>query len=221
MDHTSLNVSDYPSTMALLRHRLGDPLPGTDAQLRMAPAYRQNATLSRIDDKDCREAGVLALFFPFNDAPHLLLTVRRDNLKQHSGQISLPGGRREPGESLLETALREAHEEVGVVPDEVDVLGQLTPLYIPPSNFCVHPFVGTLPFTPTLYPQDAEVSAILRVPLAHLLSPATLRREPWMLHGNEIEVPFLDVEGHKVWGATAMMLGELLAIIDYRFSISD
>lgn len=212
MNRTSLDVTAFVPTIAHLRRRMADPLPGINAQLRMAPAYRQNETLTTIDDKDCREAGVLALLFPIEEEPHLLLTVRRDDLKQHGGQISFPGGRREADETLLETALREAHEEVGVVPEEVEVLGQLTPLYIPPSNFCVHPFVGTLSFTPVLYPQDAEVSAVLRVPLAHLLTPATLRREPWNLRGQEIDVPFLDVDGHKVWGATAMMLGELLAL---------
>lgn len=206
------DVTPFVSTIAHVRRSLAEPLPGFEAQLQMAPAYRQNATLANITDKDCREAGVLALLFPIEDEPYLLLTVRRADLKQHGGQVSFPGGRREAGESLLETALREAHEEVGVVPEEVDVLGSLTPLYIPPSNFCVHPFVGALPATPVLYPQDAEVSALLRVPLAHLLTPTTRRREPWNLRGQEIEVPFLEVEGHKVWGATAMMLGELLAL---------
>jgi 8-oxo-dGTP pyrophosphatase MutT (NUDIX family) len=215
MHRPSPDVTTFASTIAHVRRCLADPLPGFEAQLQMAPAYRQNATLAHIDDKDCREAGVLALLFPIEDEPHLLLTVRRDDLRQHGGQISFPGGRREADETLLETALREAHEEVGVVPEEVEVLGPLTPLYIPPSNFCVHPFVGALSVTPVLYPQDAEVSAILRVPLVHLLTPATRRREPWNLRGQEIEIPFLDVEGHKVWGATAMMLGELLALFDF------
>ena len=155
---------------------------------------------------------MLVLFFPRDDVPTLLLTVRRADLKAHPGQISFPGGRREPDETLRQTALREAHEEVGLDPASVEVLGTLTPLYIPPSNFCVHPYVATIPTAPALRPQDAEVEAVLCVSLPHLLDPQTHRIEPWMLRGREIEVPFLDVDGHKVWGATAMMLAELLAL---------
>lgn len=182
------------------------------AQARMAPAYRQDPDLARVDDKDCREAGVLALFFPEQNRPTLVLTVRRDHLPDHAGQISFPGGQREAGESLQQTALREAQEEINLAPEPVEVLGALTPLYIPPSNFCVHPFVGVMPHIPPLRPTDAEVGAILRVPLAHLLDPGTVVHEEWTLHGNPVTVPFFDVEGHKVWGATAMMLAELLDV---------
>ena len=209
---TAPPLASFEETVAFVRRRLAAPLPGTEAQLGMAPVYRQDVSAARVEGKDCREAGVLALLFPLDDEPALLLTVRRDDLAQHPGQISFPGGRREPGETLRETALREAHEEVGLDPASVEVLGALTPLYIPPSNFCVYPFVGAVPVRPPLRPQDAEVEAILPVPLPHLLDPATRRREPWMLRGQEIEVPFLAVEAHKVWGATAMMLGEFLAL---------
>ena len=212
MPRTSHTRLSFDAAVAHLRHRLTEPLPGPDAQLAMAPVYRQDPSMARVADKACREAGVLALLFRRDDVPTLLLTVRRDDLPDHPGQISFPGGRREPGETLPEAALREAHEEVGLYPEHVDLLGALTPLYIPPSNFCVYPFVGMTDFHPDLQPHDVEVERLLPVPLPHLLDPATRRREPWMLHGREVEVPFLDVEGHKVWGATAMMLNELLAL---------
>ncbi|MDX1548812.1 MAG: CoA pyrophosphatase [Rhodothermales bacterium] len=205
-------IHSFETTVAFLRRRLAEPLPGTEAQLAMAPLYRQDATMARVDGKPCREAGVLALVFPLAGEPALLLTVRRDDLPDHPGQVSFPGGRREPGETLREAALREAHEEVGLHPGAVEVLGPLTPLYIPPSNFCVYPFVGVAAVLPALRPQDAEVEALLPAPLPHLLDPATHRREPWTLRGQQVEVPFLHVEGRKVWGATAMMLGELLAL---------
>ena len=196
-----------------LRTRLAETLPGAPIQLTMAPAYRQDASLAAVVGKACREAGVLALLFPEADVPTLVLTVRHGYLKQHAGQISFPGGQRENGESLRDTALREAHEEIGLAPERVDVLGALTPLYIPPSNFCVYPFVGAVPEPPTLRPTDAEVEEILRVPLPSLLNPKTRRRAPWRLHGREVMVPFFDLGGHHVWGATAMMLAELLALL--------
>ena len=212
MMKTTVNGQSFDHHITYLRRRLAEPLPGVEAQITMAPVYRQDRSMASIEGKQCREAGVLVLFFPQDDVPTLLLTVRRADLKEHPGQISFPGGSREADETLRETALRETHEEVGLPPAEVDILGMLTPIFIPPSNFCVHPFVAMTPTAPSLRPQDDEVETVLPVSLPHLLDPATRQHEPWMLHGREIEVPFLNVDGHKVWGATAMMLAELMAL---------
>ena len=178
----------------------------------MAPAYRQDPSLAAVEGKACREAGVLALLFPQADVPTLVLTVRHGYLRQHAGQISFPGGRREEGETLRETALREAQEEIGLAPGTVDVLGSLTPLYIPPSGFCVYPFVGVVSTPPFLRPTDVEVAQILHVPFPFLLDPKTRQQASRTLHGQEMTVPFFAVDGHQVWGATAMMLAELLAL---------
>jgi 8-oxo-dGTP pyrophosphatase MutT (NUDIX family) len=180
----------------------------------MALAYRATPAMLSVEGKTaCREAGVLALVVPLEGErrPGVVLTKRRDELPDHPGQIAFPGGRREPGEAFVETALREAREEVDLAPEAVDVLGPLTPLYIPPSNFCVHPYVGVACPAPDLRPTDAEVEALLPVPLDVLLDPATRMQAPWTLRGREVTVPYFDVGGHKVWGATAMMLAELLA----------
>ena len=195
-----------------LRQRLQGDLPGREAQFTMAPRFRQNETLASVADKACREAGVLALLFPLDHEPALLLTVRRPDLEHHPGQISFPGGRLEPGESSREAALREAHEEVALDPASVDLLGALTPLYIPPSNFCVYPYVGAVYEMPMLRPMDAEVADILYAPLDHLIHPDTRTTEVWSLHGGRVRVPFFSVDGHQVWGATAMMLAELLEV---------
>ena len=207
-------MSTFTLLAARLRKRLTHPLPGPSAQLTMGLAYRQDPSLATVEGKACREAGVLALLYAEADVPTLVLTVRHGYLKQHAGQISFPGGRREEGETLQETALREAHEEIGLAPDKVDVAGALTPLYIPPSNFCVYPFVGIVSEVPTLRPTDAEVAQILHVPLPFLLDPRTRQRERRTLHGQERVVPFFAVDGHQVWGATAMMLAELLALVE-------
>jgi 8-oxo-dGTP pyrophosphatase MutT (NUDIX family) len=157
---------------------------------------------------------VLVLLLPQPDAgPAVVLTVRREHLPDHAGQISFPGGQREGTESLADTALREAEEEIALLPQSVQLLGTLTPLYIPPSNFCVHPHVGIVSHDPSLAPRDREVERVLRAPLTHLLDPDTRVVEPWTLHGTTVEVPYYDVAGHTVWGATAMMLAEMLALV--------
>ena len=197
-----------------LSTRLQRPLPGHAAHRRMAPRYDMRREALSIENRTCREAAVLALLLPSDDMPSVVLTVRRDDLNDHAGQISFPGGEREEGESLREAALREADEEVDLPPSSVRLLGGLTPLFIPPSNFCVHPFVGVVDPAPVLRPTDREVAEVLHAPLHHLLDPDTRVVETWALHDEAVEVPYYDVAGHTVWGATAMMLSELLALVE-------
>ena len=201
------------SLVPRLAERLDDPLPGHEAHLRMAPRDPARRADLSVDARDCREAGVLVLLHPDDADPSVVLTVRRDHLPDHAGQIAFPGGQRERGESLSGTALREAEEEINLSPASVDVLGALTPLFIPPSKFCVHPVVGHTPSAASLRPTDAEVGRILQVPLAHLLDPATRTTETRLLNGMDVDVPYYDVAGHTVWGATAMMLAEFLAVV--------
>lgn len=141
---------------------------------------------------------------------HVVLTRRRDDLQAHAGQVSLPGGRQEPRETLEETALRETREEVGVPPAAITILGQLTPLYIFPSDFEVHPFVGWHQGVPAFRPQPAEVAEIIETPLAALFDEQTRREEMWEWRDNPLHVPFYQIGEHKVWGATAMMLSDFV-----------
>jgi 8-oxo-dGTP pyrophosphatase MutT (NUDIX family) len=187
----------------------------------MAPRYSARTADLSTDSRDCREAGVLITLLPHDGVPAVVLTVRRDHLPDHAGQISFPGGQREGEETLRDTALREAHEEIGLSPASVEVRGALTPLYIPPSNFCVHPFVGTVERTASLRPTDDEVRRVLRVPLTHLLAPSTRQVETRRLAGTDVEVPYYDASGHTVWGATAMMLAEFLAVVRDATSIAE
>ena len=210
-------ANDFAATARRLRQRLAGALPGHAAQARLAPDARATppGAASVEGRTDCREAGVLAVLYPAPEDGRsmLVFTERRDHLDDHAGQVSFPGGRREAGESLRQTALREAREEIALAPEAVTVLGALTPLYIPPSNYCVHPFVAAAAPAPSLTPADAEVAAILRVPLADLLAPDALTRETWTLHGRATEVPFYEGVGTPpIWGATSMMLAELLAL---------
>jgi 8-oxo-dGTP pyrophosphatase MutT (NUDIX family) len=159
-----------------------------------------------------RVGAVLVLLYCRNQEIYLVLTKRRDDLHSHAGQISFPGGRQEDSETLLTTALRETEEEVGVPTTAVQSLGQLTTIYIPPSGFLVHPFVGWYENggPPQFIPSEDEVAQIIEVPLATLLDPKTAVSEPWDFKGHKVMVPYYAIQGHKVWGATAIMLSEFV-----------
>ncbi|MBP8000029.1 MAG: CoA pyrophosphatase [Chloroflexi bacterium] len=178
-------------------------------QRQMAPVPRPIRRPENLSGRP-RIGAVLLLLYPKQDQLHLVLTRRRDDLNSHAGQISFPGGRQDEGESLTQTALREAHEEVGVDAAQIHVLGELTPIYIPPSDFEVHPFVGWLAAAPTFYPAEWEVAEIVEVPLSHLLNPTTKRQEPRDFNGLTLQIPYYAVGEHKVWGATAIMLSEFM-----------
>lgn len=163
-----------------------------------------------------RMAGVLLLLYPIKGALHLALTLRTSNLGHHRGQVSLPGGGWEEGDaSLQETALRETEEEIGVVAAVLEILGPLTPLYVPPSNNLVHPFVAYASRRPAFCPNPREVAELLQVPLSLLLDPDTRREEDWGWKGTKLHVPFYAVNGYQVWGATAIVLAEFLSSLVY------
>ncbi|MEO7908826.1 MAG: CoA pyrophosphatase [Roseiflexaceae bacterium] len=159
-----------------------------------------------------RQAAVLLLLYPDVGDLRLPLTVRSDQLPSHRGEVSLPGGAIDPADDgPISAALREAHEELGVPPDAVKIWGTLSPLYISPSNFRITPVVGMIDPVPTLRPNAAEVSAVITVTVRELLDPALVMQEQWTLHGAEVRVPFFAIAGHKVWGATAIVLSEFVA----------
>lgn len=194
-----------------LRERLAASLPGTEAQVEMAPVYRRDPSMARIEGKTCREAAVLAVLHPSQDGVRILLIERPSHLNHHAGQVAFPGGRREAGEALLETALRETEEELGLDRSAVRVLGGLTPLYIPPSGYCVHPFVAWTDVLPALRPEPGEVADWFTARLADLKDPACRQEVERSVRGQTFTVPAFHVEGRHVWGATAMMLSELVA----------
>jgi 8-oxo-dGTP pyrophosphatase MutT (NUDIX family) len=164
---------------------------------------------------DSRRAAVLVPVLLEPDGARLVYTVRRDDLQDHAGQISFPGGSMDPADgSLLETALREAEEEIDLRRDLVDVVGELEEMYIPPSGFRVSPFVGLLPPEAEMVLDPDEVEAIFTVSLEELMSPETFRRVPWTRDGRDYMVPVFAVEGpppRNIWGATAAMTAALLA----------
>lgn len=164
-----------------------------------------------------RQSAALLLLYPQDGELWLPLTVRSARLTTHRGEVSLPGGGADPGDaSPAHTALREAHEELGVEPASVEVLGTLAAFYIPPSNNVLTPVVGMSAATPELRPDPHEVDAAFSVPLRALLDPATVQEEIWERAGARLRVPFYALNGHKVWGATALLLSELVARVRGR-----
>ena len=198
--------------LSLFEKRLKKPLPGFAAQSYMMPIPRPgHRDINTLDD-DYIEAGILILLYLGPHRLNVLLTKRTDRVFHHRDQISFPGGRREPHETLEETALREAQEELGIALETARVLGRLTPLFIPPSKYCVHPFIAAVEERPDFHPQSEEVAEVIEIPLDHLLDEENIHREVWTIRGLEVEVPFYEYQKHKIWGATAMVLAEFLAI---------
>ena len=204
-------ISPVPSAAAL-RAALAPPRPGLSAQLELAPVPRAgDMTWEEAEGKSLK-AAVLLLVYPKDGAPHIVFIRRPSSAPHHKDQIAFPGGQLEAGEDAVRAALREAREEVGLPEDAAEIAGHLTPLYVPPSNFCIYPVVGRMGETPAFVPFEPEVAEILEVPLALLLDPGTMQRETWALERGPVLVPFYAFRGHKIWGATAMILAEFLTM---------
>jgi 8-oxo-dGTP pyrophosphatase MutT (NUDIX family) len=153
--------------------------------------------------------------FPIDDRAHIVLTQRAHTLERHGGQISLPGGVVEHGETFERAALREAHEEVALPLDDVQVIGALTPIDIPVSGFKLYPIVATAPARQPLHPSDGEVARILEVPVDELLHPGTFTITTRRRDGIEIQAPAFRIGDAEIWGATAMVLAEFLALLGW------
>ncbi len=198
-----------------LKHRLALPLPGREAQLKMAHAERR-LNLSRYKiPEDARWGSVLILLFEDEGTIKFPLILRSDYDGVHSRQIGLPGGKYEsPDLDLQATALRETEEEIGAAQKDITIIGKLTELYIPPSNFLVHPYIGTIPYRPLFVPDKNEVSKIIELDLDKLMDESSLgEKEIKLSSGHTIHTPVFYFEDETVWGATAMMLSEFKSVL--------
>ena len=168
-------------------------------------------------DGKARRAAVLVPVLLDPEGVELVYTVRKGHLNDHAGQISFPGGALESGDdSLLNTALREAEEEIDLSRELVEVIGELEEMYIPPSNFRVSPYVGLLPHEAEFAIDPREVEEIFTAPLRDLLSPSNFQKVIWNRDGRDYEVPVFAVEGYEVWGATAAMTAALLSRLGWE-----
>ncbi|MDG1475869.1 MAG: CoA pyrophosphatase [Vicingaceae bacterium] len=192
-----------------LQEKLNQKLPGKAAHIEAAP-YRR-VDFDKQELKDAKESGVLILFYIKESAPHIALMQRPTYDGKHSGQVSFPGGKRELiDETIIDTALREANEEVGIVIDDVDVIGQLSAVYIPVSNFHVSPVVGIVNYTPDFVIDNYEVEELIELKLSDLTGVKELELSKISLDNNVVlKTPSFIFNDKVVWGATALMLNEL------------
>lgn len=209
----SQRTMDLKKVVLSLEKKLKEPRYGQEAQEKMMPVPRPGYKPVWEAESSCRKAGVLVLLYPKDGRFFLVLTRRSDRVVIHQAQISFPGGHREPGESYEQTALREAREELGIDPESVRVIGELSPLYIPPTNYCIYPVIAASAQRPDFHPSELEVAEIIEVPLDHLMDSRNIRREEWTVRGITADVPFFQYNEHKIWGATAMVLSELKELL--------
>ncbi len=193
-------------------------LPGKEAQLLMAPLPLDPRRIAAKVPEDHRKSGVLLLFYPDASTIYFPLIKRPQYPGAHSGQVALPGGKVEEGDpDVVFTALREAEEEIGIDAGKVEVVGSLTELYIPISNFLVTPIVGFLDHKPTFIPEQREVDKILPFALHQLIQPEIVKHTSISLGGGKyLETPYFDIAGEVVWGATAMILSELIHVVKQK-----
>ncbi len=199
-----------------LTHELALPLPGMQVQLRMTSNRRLREMIEFRKLDQAVKSSVLILLYPGKESaqPSFVVILRPTYEGIHSGQISLPGGRIElTDEDLMQTALRETREEIGMDPAEVTIIGQLTELYIPPSNYLVQPFVGFTRGSPVFNPQPNEVEKIIEIPVRHLLDENNLVQKEISIGGVHFSAPSFDIDGTTIWGATAMILNEFKEIL--------
>lgn len=211
---------DFQDFLQYVPNLIPVALPAVAAHIKMAPKERIEA-LKNPDLKieNPRIAAVMMLLYPKHEKTHLVLIVRNAYNGVHSSQIAFPGGKYENTDANYEeTALRETHEEVGVAPEKIEILKQFTPMYIPPSNFLVHPFLGISKEELLFYPDIREVADVIELPLSVFLSEeimieATLSTS----YGDNVLVPAFNIQNHIVWGATAMILSELRDVLKITF----
>ena len=202
-------------TIAQVRRALHTPRPGRPAQQRMSPRPRPGDIFPMPQNASGKQAAVLILLYERAGELYFFLTRRTESVGTHKGQISLPGGGQDKGEALRDTALREAREELGLDASDIEIVSEpLTPLYIPVSDFWVTAFVGyACCGEPKLHLSEHEVVEILPTRLAEVLDEANIVEEEWELRGTRVMVPFFNLRGYKVWGATAMILSEFASLL--------
>ncbi len=201
---------EFNRFILLFEQRLALPLPGRSAHLKMSSLARIREMMRLTIPVDAVQSSVLILLYPADGHIRLVLTLRPEYAGVHSGQISLPGGKYEDtDDSLIYTALREAQEEIGINPNQVQVMGQLTEIYIPPSNFMVTPVVGYQAVRPDFRAHPKEVARIIELNLDDLLDGRNIRMKRIKLRsGIPLKVPSYYIGGNVIWGATAMILNE-------------
>jgi 8-oxo-dGTP pyrophosphatase MutT (NUDIX family) len=206
---------NFDRVIRRLEHALKAPLPGKHAHMKMSPIPMDTRRFEGVLPENHRKSGVLILFYPDGQSTFFPLIKRPEYVGFHSGQIALPGGKMEITDAnVVQTALREAEEEVGVDRSQVTVLGNLSDLYIPTSNFLVSPVLGFMDKRPEFLAEAKEVSRIIQAELPFLFNPEIRKQKILkMSQSLSLDTPYFEIDGEVVWGATAMILSELIQVL--------
>lgn len=201
-----------------LTERLTFSLPGEDAQYKMAPMKRKSRVEKYASSPNAKHSSVLLMLYPESDSTKLVFIRRAIDNSHHSGQIALPGGAVEEHDvNLKATALRETEEEIGVEISKIKVLGALTKLFIPVSNYWVHPFVGSVNHRPDFNPDKNEVDEVLPLDLSFFRNKNIIKQHDFgTKSGLKISAPYYQLVNDKLWGATAMIMAEFLELLEIR-----
>ena len=208
-------MKDHFSFIDYLTMRLQQPLPGWEYQRRMSPYIHGKQTLEpHLIHSDAKQSSVAALLFPSDHGTELLFTMRSTMVSHHKGQICFPGGRSESNESIIQTALRETHEELGIPHEHISVIGNLSSLFVPPSHSMMHVIVGHLPDKPVLHPNSTEVQEAFSVPLQDLAYKHEIKHiEKFRSTDLGVLAPCWEIyPNNHLWGATAMCVSELIGL---------
>jgi len=201
-----------------IKLRLANPLPGIDSHLKMAPKHRADELLAKKDEiQDAKKSAVMILFFHDDTGLKMIVIRRSIYVGIHSGQIAFPGGRYEEEDGNVQiTALREIEEEIGIVRDKIEVLGRLSDIYVPPSNFLISVFVGYLSEKPQYKIEEREVAEIIEIPFAEFLKQDVIKLKDFYVNSEKVvtNAPYFDITNAEIWGASAMVISELLSVLN-------
>jgi len=203
---------DFQRFITQLKITINNDLPGEESHQKMRVIYDQSIELpfSKINST---QAAVLILLYLVDNEIYFFLTKRTDELKHHKGQISLPGGTQEGNEKLIDTALRETQEEIGINKTSISIIGTITPLFVPVTGFMIYPFIGYSLNKLDPKPDPVEVATIFSVNISDLLNKENRTTEQRNISGYDVQVPYFKLNDYQVWGATSMILSEFRDLI--------
>lgn len=200
-----------------LKHKLTKPLTGVHSHLKMAPPHRVRELISKSDNaSNAKKSAVLIPFFHEDDRLKMIVIRRSVYVGIHSGQIAFPGGRYEEEDGdLRATALREMEEEIGIPKDKIEILGQLSDIYVPPSNFLISVFVGYLSEKPQYNIDEREVDNVIEIPFDDFFKPNVIKQKDFYVNTIRVasQAPCFDVTNAEIWGASAMVISELMDVV--------
>ena len=223
MDTIFRSETETRTFLKKLKDELLLSLPGVDAHLRLAPEIRVNDIKEGITPDHAQESAVLIILYPLNRQLYTVVILRNEYDGAHSGQISLPGGKAEKSDvDFIHTALREAQEEIGIIPSKMEIIGQLSRFYVRPSNFIIYPYIAYCAWRPDFHPDPTEVQRVIEIDIMNEISLEKIVNKTITFRNLlQVNAPGFEISGEFMWGATAMIFSELIQVLKNVLDKSD